>query len=68
MNGGLLLHVLLFGLLFNHYCDFILLIESCFNEVYYSVQPAQIAGCKTVVLATPPTSDGSICKVFVFIF
>ncbi|KAM7507445.1 hypothetical protein LguiA_017898 [Lonicera macranthoides] len=24
--------------------------------------PAQIAGCKTVVLATPPTSDGSICK------
>ncbi|XP_057476106.1 histidinol dehydrogenase, chloroplastic-like isoform X2 [Actinidia eriantha] len=24
--------------------------------------PAQIAGCKTVVLATPPTQDGSICK------
>ncbi|CAH9088104.1 unnamed protein product [Cuscuta europaea] len=24
--------------------------------------PAQIAGCKTVVLATPPTRDGSICK------
>lgn len=24
--------------------------------------PAQIAGCKTVVLATPPASDGSICK------
>ncbi|KAK2983466.1 hypothetical protein RJ640_006479 [Escallonia rubra] len=24
--------------------------------------PAQIAGCKTVVLATPPTSDGNICK------
>lgn len=24
--------------------------------------PAQIAGCKTVVLATPPTKDGSICK------
>ncbi|GJZ89362.1 histidinol dehydrogenase, chloroplastic isoform X1 [Tanacetum coccineum] len=24
--------------------------------------PAQIAGCKTVVLATPPSSDGSICK------
>lgn len=29
-------------------------------------KPAQIAGCKTVVLATPPTKDGSICKVFVF--
>ncbi|CAI0429230.1 unnamed protein product [Linum tenue] len=25
--------------------------------------PAQIAGCKTVVLATPPSQDGSICKV-----
>lgn len=24
--------------------------------------PAQIAGCKTVVLATPPASDGSVCK------
>ncbi|KAL8210688.1 hypothetical protein R6Q57_005125 [Mikania cordata] len=24
--------------------------------------PAQIAGCKTIVLATPPSSDGSICK------
>ncbi|KAJ6841110.1 histidinol dehydrogenase, chloroplastic isoform X1 [Iris pallida] len=24
--------------------------------------PAQIAGCRTVVLATPPSSDGSICK------
>ncbi|KAL0464217.1 UNVERIFIED_CONTAM: Histidinol dehydrogenase, chloroplastic [Sesamum latifolium] len=24
--------------------------------------PAQIAGCKTVVLATPPAEDGSICK------
>lgn len=24
--------------------------------------PAQIAGCKTVVLATPPTSDGNVCK------
>uniref|UniRef100_A0A2P2LMQ4 Uncharacterized protein n=1 Tax=Rhizophora mucronata TaxID=61149 RepID=A0A2P2LMQ4_RHIMU len=24
--------------------------------------PAQIAGCKTVVLATPPGQDGSICK------
>ncbi|XAR63577.1 Histidinol dehydrogenase [Bertholletia excelsa] len=24
--------------------------------------PAQIAGCKTIVLATPPASDGSICK------
>ncbi|KAG9450615.1 hypothetical protein H6P81_010580 [Aristolochia fimbriata] len=24
--------------------------------------PAQIAGCKTVVLATPPARDGSICK------
>ncbi|XP_052183812.1 histidinol dehydrogenase, chloroplastic-like isoform X2 [Diospyros lotus] len=24
--------------------------------------PAQIAGCRTVVLATPPTQDGSICK------
>uniref|UniRef100_A0A453BXC6 Histidinol dehydrogenase, chloroplastic n=2 Tax=Aegilops tauschii subsp. strangulata TaxID=200361 RepID=A0A453BXC6_AEGTS len=24
--------------------------------------PAQIAGCKTVVLATPPSCDGSICK------
>ncbi|TQD77126.1 hypothetical protein C1H46_037330 [Malus baccata] len=25
-------------------------------------QPAQIAGCKTVVLATPPSQDGTICK------
>ncbi|KAG8652114.1 histidinol dehydrogenase, chloroplastic isoform X2 [Manihot esculenta] len=24
--------------------------------------PAQIAGCKTIVLATPPSQDGSICK------
>ncbi|RVW37079.1 Histidinol dehydrogenase, chloroplastic [Vitis vinifera] len=24
--------------------------------------PAQIAGCKTVVLATPPSQDGGICK------
>ncbi|PON94729.1 Histidinol dehydrogenase, monofunctional [Trema orientale] len=24
--------------------------------------PAKIAGCKTVVLATPPSHDGSICK------
>uniref|UniRef100_A0A0D6R3T0 Histidinol dehydrogenase, chloroplastic n=1 Tax=Araucaria cunninghamii TaxID=56994 RepID=A0A0D6R3T0_ARACU len=24
--------------------------------------PAQIAGCRTIVLATPPRSDGSICK------
>ncbi|XP_052193712.1 LOW QUALITY PROTEIN: histidinol dehydrogenase, chloroplastic-like [Diospyros lotus] len=24
--------------------------------------PAQIAGCETVVLATPPAQDGSICK------
>nr|GLL27897.1 histidinol dehydrogenase, chloroplastic isoform X1 [Ipomoea trifida] len=24
--------------------------------------PAQIAGCKTVVLATPPSRDGNICK------
>ncbi|KAL0397361.1 UNVERIFIED_CONTAM: Phospholipid-transporting ATPase 1, partial [Sesamum calycinum] len=24
--------------------------------------PAQIAGCKTIVLATPPAEDGSICK------
>uniref|UniRef100_A0A803KM15 Histidinol dehydrogenase, chloroplastic n=1 Tax=Chenopodium quinoa TaxID=63459 RepID=A0A803KM15_CHEQI len=24
--------------------------------------PAKIAGCKTVVLATPPSQDGSICK------
>ncbi|CAN1839061.1 Histidinol dehydrogenase, chloroplastic [Linum perenne] len=24
--------------------------------------PAQIAGCQTVVLATPPSQDGSICK------
>ncbi|PSS04949.1 Histidinol dehydrogenase [Actinidia chinensis var. chinensis] len=24
--------------------------------------PAQIAGCKTIVLATPPTGDASICK------
>ncbi|XP_059652855.1 histidinol dehydrogenase, chloroplastic-like isoform X2 [Cornus florida] len=24
--------------------------------------PAQIAGCKTVVVATPPAQDGSICK------
>ncbi|KAL8162428.1 hypothetical protein V2J09_013917 [Rumex salicifolius] len=24
--------------------------------------PAKIAGCKTIVLATPPSQDGSICK------
>ncbi|KAH0454718.1 hypothetical protein IEQ34_016642 [Dendrobium chrysotoxum] len=24
--------------------------------------PAHIAGCKTIVLATPPSSDGTICK------
>ncbi|OAY85104.1 Histidinol dehydrogenase, chloroplastic [Ananas comosus] len=24
--------------------------------------PAQIAGCKTIVLATPPRPDGSVCK------
>ncbi|XP_044478159.1 histidinol dehydrogenase, chloroplastic-like isoform X2 [Mangifera indica] len=24
--------------------------------------PAQITGCKTIVLATPPSQDGSICK------
>ncbi|XP_059648861.1 histidinol dehydrogenase, chloroplastic-like [Cornus florida] len=24
--------------------------------------PAQIAGCKTVIVATPPAQDGSICK------
>lgn len=24
--------------------------------------PAQIAGCRTIVLATPPSGDGSICK------
>ncbi|KAG6424693.1 hypothetical protein SASPL_115113 [Salvia splendens] len=24
--------------------------------------PSQIAGCKTIVLATPPAQDGSICK------
>ncbi|XP_028785782.1 histidinol dehydrogenase, chloroplastic [Neltuma alba] len=24
--------------------------------------PAQIAGCKTIVLATPPAQDGTICK------
>ncbi|XP_006851840.2 histidinol dehydrogenase, chloroplastic isoform X2 [Amborella trichopoda] len=24
--------------------------------------PAQIAGCKTIILATPPLHDGSICK------
>ncbi|GMH22407.1 hypothetical protein Nepgr_024250 [Nepenthes gracilis] len=24
--------------------------------------PAKIAGCKTVILATPPSKDGSICK------
>jgi hypothetical protein len=27
------------------------------------VQPAQIAGCKTVVIATPPRKDGSLCPV-----
>ncbi|KAK1315453.1 hypothetical protein QJS10_CPA06g00541 [Acorus calamus] len=27
-----------------------------------NMKPAQIAGCKTIVLATPPASDGSICK------
>ncbi|MED6146913.1 hypothetical protein PIB30_039141 [Stylosanthes scabra] len=24
--------------------------------------PAHIAGCKTIVLATPPSQDGTICK------
>ncbi|XP_073274639.1 histidinol dehydrogenase, chloroplastic isoform X1 [Primulina huaijiensis] len=28
--------------------------------------PAQIAGCKTIVLATPPAQDGSICKEVVY--
>ncbi|CAN6454451.1 unnamed protein product [Victoria cruziana] len=28
--------------------------------------PAQIAGCKTIVLATPPSRDGSICKEVVY--
>ncbi|CAJ1935879.1 unnamed protein product [Sphenostylis stenocarpa] len=28
--------------------------------------PAQIAGCKTVVLATPPAQDGTICKEIVY--
>ncbi|XP_031473162.1 histidinol dehydrogenase, chloroplastic [Nymphaea colorata] len=28
--------------------------------------PAQIAGCKTVVLATPPSRDGSVCKEVVY--
>ena len=23
--------------------------------------PAQIAGCKTIVMATPPRSDGQVC-------
>ncbi|XP_066366387.1 histidinol dehydrogenase, chloroplastic-like isoform X2 [Miscanthus floridulus] len=27
-----------------------------------NMKPAQIAGCKTIVLATPPSRDGSICK------
>lgn len=32
--------------------------------IWFSLnQPAQIAGCKTIVLATPPAQDGSICKV-----
>ncbi|KAL6495774.1 Histidinol dehydrogenase, chloroplastic [Orobanche gracilis] len=26
------------------------------------LSPAQIAGCKTILLATPPAQDGSICK------
>lgn len=33
--------------------------------MHFVCQPAHIAGCKTVVLATPPSHDGSICKVFV---
>ncbi|KAL2343698.1 hypothetical protein Fmac_004983 [Flemingia macrophylla] len=28
--------------------------------------PAQIAGCKTIVLATPPAQDGTICKEVVY--
>ncbi|XP_075501992.1 histidinol dehydrogenase, chloroplastic isoform X2 [Primulina tabacum] len=28
--------------------------------------PAQIAGCKTIVLATPPAQDGSVCKEVVY--
>lgn len=36
------------------------------DNFFYCHQPAQIAGCGTVVLATPPSQDGSICKVFAF--
>ncbi|CAN6454452.1 unnamed protein product [Victoria cruziana] len=31
-----------------------------------NIKPAQIAGCKTIVLATPPSRDGSICKEVVY--
>lgn len=39
---------------------FIVIIHLCIVLV---MQPAQIAGCKTVVVATPPRPDGSICPV-----
>ncbi|KAL5217827.1 hypothetical protein ABZP36_018511 [Zizania latifolia] len=32
-------------------------------QLSLSLTPAQIAGCKTTILATPPRCDGSICKV-----
>lgn len=42
---------------------FVKLSEIRLTFVFSSNQPAQIAGCKTIVLATPPGRDGSICKV-----
>ncbi|RZC68216.1 hypothetical protein C5167_031469 [Papaver somniferum] len=37
------------------------------NILFVLHLPAQIAGCKSVVLATPPGKDGSICKVEQFL-
>ena len=45
--------------------DLLIVMIRCSNfSIGFSFcQPAQIAGCKTIVLATPPSRDGSICKV-----
>ncbi|KAJ8445186.1 hypothetical protein Cgig2_029558 [Carnegiea gigantea] len=32
------------------------------EKIIENMKPAKLAGCKTVVLATPPGQDGSICK------
>lgn len=49
--------------LINHVALMYELPDASLNISFYWRQPAQIAGCGTVVLATPPSQDGSICKV-----